>query len=151
MEDKKIIIELSGKVVKSFYDKGSNKMTLAIPITEKIAQKIEHIMERNSLEYQGENCPLKQMDDGTLIFQASSRFTPEITGIDEDDYNLIGIDSEVTLYTTLKSGRAMRKKYVAAYITGIHVSKFIEFTRNSVFDSDNVIKLDDTTESSDTI
>lgn len=143
-------LKLKGTVSKSFYDTENKKLTLGISITDKTADQVESILKANSLEYQGENWPVKQLDDGRLIYQASSRFMPELSGINEDDYSSIGIGSEVTLYTRLKAGRAMRKKYVAAYITGIQVHHFVEYTKDSVFDSEDVIEIEDNPFNSDT-
>lgn len=142
MADKDLTIRISGKVVKSFYDREKNKFTLGIGISTPTADAVENILTEYSLEYQGDYYPIKQLDDGRLFFQASSRFLPEIAGISEEDYVAIGVDSEVTIYAKLKSGRAMRKKYVAAYITAIRVTKFVEYTRDSVFESTDVLNLD---------
>lgn len=134
-------IKLRGVVGKSFYDKENNKVSLGIIINQTQADAIDRLIDTWNLEYQGENYPIKQLEDGNVVFTASSRFTPELKGITDEDYCAIGLGSEVTMITVVKSGRAMRKKYVAAYITGLEVHKFVEYDRQSVFDSTDVIEI----------
>lgn len=134
-KENEIKLAVTGEVITAFYDEIKEKLSLGIELDGETAEKISDVIDDAGLVYHGENFPIKQLDDGRLVFKASSRFMPELEGITPEAYQSIGVGSEVTIYCKLKSGTALRKKYVAAYIVGIQMIKFVEFVKESVFGS----------------
>lgn len=139
MKNETLKFAITGTVKQAFYDKDNHKMTLCIGITPYEAETITEKLQDNGYTWNGENYPVKEMEDGSLAFKASTTYTPDIRGIEPEDFPFIGIGSDVTVYAQCKCGKYGRKKYVASYLIGIDVFEFVEYVKTEVFDADGFV------------
>lgn len=141
MKNDTLKFTISGTVTQAFHDNDNHKMTLCVGITPDEAEKITEILQNYGYTWNGENYPVKELEDGSLAFKASTTFTPDLRGIEEEDFPFIGIGSDVCMYVQCKEGKYGRKKYVASYIIGLEVYEFVEYVKNEVFDSDGFVSI----------
>lgn len=141
MKNETLKFTISGTVTQAFYDNDNHKMTLCVGITPDEADQITEMLQNYGYTWNGENYPVKELEDGSLAFKASTTFTPDLRGIEEEDFPFIGIGSDVCMYVQCKDGKYGRKKYVASYLIGLEVYEFVEYVKNEVFDADGFVSI----------
>lgn len=128
--------KITGTVKTSFYDKENHKMSIGIGISPEFADWFTNYLQEHGMEWSGENYPVKEQEDGSLIFKTSTSFIPDLLGIAEEDFHVLGAGSEVTVYVQCKEGKYGRKKYVTGYLVGLDVHHFVEYVKREVFEDD---------------
>lgn len=141
MKNETLKLTISGTVTQAFYDNDNHKMTLCIGITPDEAEQITCMLQNYGYTWNGENYPVKELEDGSLAFKASTAFMPDIRGIEEEDFPFIGVGSEVCMYVQCKEGKYGRKKYVASYLIGLEVFEMVEYVKTEVFDTDGFVSI----------
>lgn len=128
-------LTVTGEVAQAFYDEKEMKMSLGIAVTPYYAEAMTEFLQQCGFIWSGENYPIKELEDGRLVFKTSTSYTPDLRGINEEQFPLLGVNSKITAYVKLKSGTFGKKRYVAAYLVGVDVHDYVEFIKTEVFDS----------------
>ena len=141
MKNETLKFTISGTVKQAFYDNDNHKMTLCVGITPDEADQITEMLQNFGYTWNGENYPVKELEDGSIAFKASTAFTPDLRGIEAEDFPFIGVDSEVCMYVQCKEGKYGRKRYVASYLIGLEVFEMVEYVKTEVFDTDGFVSI----------
>ena len=118
------------------------KFTTNLKLTDERAKELVAKLELDNLTYEG--TPIKETEEGNLLFKATSKYPVKIydNDVETEDISLedIGEDSEVILFVGIGVTTYKRKEYQVAYLKAVNIIKFIEAERFNAFAKDSDVE-----------